>query len=65
VAGISDMSGNVWEWTNSWYDTKQMERVQRGGSWLLPEGSSRAASRAGQTPDEKKEFAGFRVARTP
>lgn len=31
--GISDLSGNVWEWTASWYETEQTSRVLRGGSW--------------------------------
>jgi formylglycine-generating enzyme required for sulfatase activity len=27
------MSGNVWEWTDSWKDEKKVRRVVRGGSW--------------------------------
>ncbi|MBD3338651.1 MAG: SUMF1/EgtB/PvdO family nonheme iron enzyme [Candidatus Lokiarchaeota archaeon] len=30
--GIFDLSGNIWEWTNSWYDKERKDRVLRGGS---------------------------------
>jgi len=31
---ISDLSGNVWEWTNSWWEREWINRVLRGGSWF-------------------------------
>lgn len=78
--GVFDMHGNVAEWCWDWYDKdyyatapnkdpagpdRGVQRVLRGGSWLLSESSCRSASRAGQTPDERKQYLGFRIARTP
>ncbi len=75
--GVYDMAGNVWEWTNSWYDAYpgstytntefgQKLRVLRGGSWyhynsLGPIGA-RCASRDRQVPQAVSYVAGFRCA---
>lgn len=58
--GVMDMSGNVSEWVNDWWQsdyyatspavnpqgpTTGLYRVRRGGSWYLYEGPMRAANR--------------------
>ncbi len=70
--GLSDMLGNVWEWTCSEFTEKyngkekvcisknsNKNRVQRGGSWY----DLRANNRYGHTPDIRNVISGFRVAR--
>ena len=78
--GLFDMHGNAGEWCWDWYDKgyydaspaadpagpeSGTQRTLRGGSWLLVEGSCRSASRAALAPDERTDFAGFRIARNP
>jgi formylglycine-generating enzyme required for sulfatase activity len=63
--GIYDMSGNVWEWLNDWYDENYYKnspkdnpngpssgtpRVLRGGSWDNDASDTRIANRYGLVP---------------
>ncbi len=62
--GCLDMAGNVWEWTDSWYDEKEESRVSRGGSLSLSRDIACCAVRNGNIPKYWFDFTGFRCART-
>ncbi|MGA1841766.1 MAG: formylglycine-generating enzyme family protein [bacterium] len=59
-----DMAGNVCEWTESWYDERQKEKVLRGGSWNGISFSARCAYRFRLNPDSRFNGVGFRCVRT-
>ena len=75
--GIYDMSGNVSEWCNDWYDkdyyanspstnpqgpqTATPNRVIRGGSWETPTIHARITARSGQIPTINTTSVGFRL----
>ena len=75
-AGLTDMAGNVWEWTSDWkrpykdYDaeitvTKASEKIQRGGSFLCDANvchGFRVSARQSSTPDSSLMHVGFRCA---
>ncbi|MCP4374370.1 MAG: SUMF1/EgtB/PvdO family nonheme iron enzyme, partial [Deltaproteobacteria bacterium] len=61
--GIADLSGNVWEWTDSWYDEKKKKFVLRGGSWGSACDNCWWAYRHRNEPGIRNNI-GFRCART-
>ena len=77
--GIYDMTGNVSEWCNDWYDSSYYKnspknnpqgassgspRVHRGGSWYHGARLCRVANRYGNRPDRSDCYLGFRLLRS-
>ncbi len=80
VLGLYDMTGNVWEWCQDWYDENYYQgsprddprgpasgsyRVLRGGSWLTLARNARTAYRYGLDPGDRYDFGGFRLVLIP
>jgi formylglycine-generating enzyme required for sulfatase activity len=57
-----DMAGNVWEWTATWQDEQNTQRVLRGGAAFNDETTLRCVARDSNS-QKLLRFTGFRVAR--
>lgn len=65
-AGVHDMIGNVWEWTDGWYNEAAGWRVVRGGSWFQNVNFARSDGRYGRylTATYSLDLIGFRCCRS-
>lgn len=61
---ITDMAGNVWEWTQSFEKNTQDDRcITRGGAWSHPKINLICEERHQIGPDTRATFIGFRCVR--
>lgn len=76
--GLTDMGGNVWQWTSDWFrpyadrdrpaDASLTEKAMRGGSFLCREDychGYRVSARSHATPESAFLHVGFRLVKDP
>ena len=64
AAGLSDMVGNLWEWTSDCWEGDCGRRVVRGGSWVNRAELLRPGARGRYAAGGRLNYQGFRVSRT-
>ena len=64
AAGLSDMVGNLSEWTEDCWEGNCGRRMLRGGSWSGDAARQRPGARGTYDTDNRSNAIGFRVART-
>ena len=64
AAGLSDMVGNLWEWTSDCWEGDCGPRVLRGGSWPDDAELLRPGARDRSSTAYRDNYIGFRVSRT-
>ena len=63
ATGLSDMVGNVWEWTSDCWEGDCGRRVLRGGSWLVTAENLRSGVRVRNSAVLRSFIQGFRVSK--
>ena len=73
--GVMDLAGNVWEWTEDWYQPHpgnqydndfygKRFKVMKGGSWNSNLDLARGSVRGKALPEDIKNYIGFRCVAT-
>jgi formylglycine-generating enzyme required for sulfatase activity len=60
--GVYDLVGNVWEWTDTWYDSAGDLKVVKGGCHALTKAHVAATGRDFNAPWIANRLTGFRTA---